>query len=111
MGKKIIAIIRYKFCLTGPIAYFFLSFRLGNGQVVHLAGEGDDDGLKNNITSGNFFTISGVRFNKALVKVDEFFNVAHTSKAKKNNNKDRKLRYCIIHKQPFCFNHYALKLK
>lgn len=71
-------------------AYSHWAVYIGCGQVVHLAGN-EDDGLKNNITSGNFFTVSGVRFNKALVKIDDFFQVADRSKAKKNNGKDRKL--------------------
>ena len=76
----------YPFTLTRVI------FVAGGREVVHLAGD-DNDGLNDNITSGNFFTISGVSFNKAVVKISDFFSVADTSKAKKNNSKDSKLTY------------------
>ena len=79
------------FFLQNKIAEITLLFIPGDGEVVHLAGN-DNDGLRDNITSGNFFTICGVRFNKALVKIDDFLRVAHTSKAMKNNNKDRRLK-------------------
>ena len=75
--------------MKSHIKYLLLCLT-GEGEVVHLAGD-EGDGLKDNITSGNFFTICGARFNKAKVVVDEFLRVADTSKAKKNNGKDRKL--------------------
>lgn len=70
-------------------AYSHWATYIGEGEVVHLAGD-DGDGL--NITSGNFFTICGKRFNKAKVVRDDFFKVADKSKARKNNGKDRKLK-------------------
>ena len=84
-----------------PLTLTRVIFALGGGEVVHLAGD-DNDGLKDNITSGNFFTVSGVRFNKALVKIDDFLHVASTSKAKKNNGKDRKLTYVNL-----CYKHFT----
>ncbi|KAL3870948.1 hypothetical protein ACJMK2_038973 [Sinanodonta woodiana] len=64
---------------------------IGNDKVVHLTG-GDNDGNNGNVNSGHIFTICGQTFNKALVKLDDFCNVALGSKAKVNLNKDRNMR-------------------
>ncbi|KAL3870944.1 hypothetical protein ACJMK2_038972 [Sinanodonta woodiana] len=64
---------------------------IGDEHVVHLSGD-DNDGINGNFDSGHIFTICGQTFNKALVKLEDFWNVALGSKAKVNLNKDRKMR-------------------
>lgn len=71
-------------------AYSHWAVYIGKEEVVHLSGE-DDDGINGRFDSGHFLTISGHRFNKALVKIDKFWDVAEGSKAFKNNSKDKKL--------------------
>ena len=66
-------------------------FGTGNGEIVHLTGN-ENGGMKANINSGHMFTICGRTFNKANVKVDNFWDVTGTSKARKNNDKDRKCK-------------------
>lgn len=61
----------------------------GDEEIVHLAGD-DNDGINANVNSGHVFTICGKGFNKACVKVDNFWDVAGSSRVKKNNNKDKK---------------------
>jgi len=61
----------------------------GGGEVIHLAGD-ENDGLNANLNSGNLFTICGKRFNKAFVRVEDFWAVAGESKAVKNNKRDKK---------------------
>jgi len=62
---------------------------LGDDEVIHLAGN-NNDGLTAGVDSGSLFTICGRTFNKAFVKVDNFWHVAADCKAKKNNEKDKK---------------------
>jgi len=70
---------------------------IGDGKIVHLSGD-DDDGLSANVggklgsVSGSVFTISGVSFEKANVKCDDFWDIARTSKANVNNSKDEYIR-------------------
>jgi len=70
---------------------------IGDGKIIHLSGD-DDDGLSANIggklgsVSGSVFTISGVNFQKAKVKCDDFWDVARQSKANVNNSKDEYIR-------------------
>ncbi|KAK3602554.1 hypothetical protein CHS0354_003807 [Potamilus streckersoni] len=64
---------------------------IGDGKVVHLTGD-ENDGINGNFDSGNLFTICGQRFNKAYVKVEDFWNVVLGSKANINKNKDKKMR-------------------
>jgi hypothetical protein len=68
----------------------FLSFS-GDEKVIHLAGE-ENDGLNANINSASLFTICGRQFNKAFVRVDDFWKVVNDCKVYKNNSKDRKMR-------------------
>lgn len=56
----------------------------------------DNDGINANVNSGSVFTICGKRFKKAMVKIDDFWDVACDSKAYKNNSKDKKFRYVFI---------------
>ena len=46
--------------------------------------------------SGSVFTISGVSFEKANVKCDDFWDIARTSKANVNNSKDEYIRLGIF---------------
>lgn len=64
---------------------------IGDGKIVHLSG-GDNDGINGAFNSGSVFTICGKRFNKAFVKIDNFWEVVLGCNAKKNNGKDRKCR-------------------
>ncbi|KAK7093759.1 phospholipase A and acyltransferase 3-like [Littorina saxatilis] len=62
---------------------------IGDKKVVHLAGD-ENDGINGQIDADKLMTISGQRFGKALVKVENFWNVVDGSRARKNNNKDGK---------------------
>jgi len=70
---------------------------IGDGKIVHLSGD-QDDGLSAGVNahlgsvSGSVFTISGVNFDKAKVKCDDFWDVARKSKADVNNSKDAYIR-------------------
>lgn len=70
---------------------------IGDGKIIHLSGE-DDDGLSATANhhfgsvSGSLFTISGVNFEKAKVKCDDFWDVARKSRADINNSKDQYIR-------------------
>merc|ERR1711990_30953 len=73
---------------------------IGDGKIIHLSGD-DDDGLGASVggaagkfgsVSGAAFTISGVNFEKARVKCDDFWDVARKSKANINNTKDEHIR-------------------
>ncbi|CAC5380346.1 PLA2G16 [Mytilus coruscus] len=64
---------------------------IGNEEIIHLAGD-ENDGINGNFDSGHLFTICGRHFNKANVKIDNFWDVVGTSKAKKNNDKDKKCK-------------------
>jgi len=70
---------------------------IGDGKIIHLSGD-DDDGLSASANShfgsisGSAFTISGVSFQKAKVKCDDFWDVARQSKASINNSKDEYIR-------------------
>lgn len=66
---------------------------VGNDDIVHLAGEDTgNDGINGKIDSGHLFTVCGKRFNKAYAKVDNFWDVVADSRAKINNNKDKKCK-------------------
>ncbi|KAH3868354.1 phospholipase A and acyltransferase 2-like [Dreissena polymorpha] len=54
----------------------------GSSDVIHLAGIGNE-GV--NANSSSVFTICGQRFNKAVVRVDDFWKVAGDSKAYKKS--------------------------
>jgi len=75
---------------------------IGDGKIVHLSGD-DDDGLGASLNnqfgsiSGSVFTVSGVNFNKAKVKCDEFWDVARKSRADVNNSKDNYIRADATH--------------
>ncbi|KAH3868345.1 hypothetical protein DPMN_031488 [Dreissena polymorpha] len=59
----------------------------GRDAVIHLAAD-ENDSVNAHMNSGCFFTICGNRFNKAFVRVDDFWDVAMDSKAYKNNSLD-----------------------
>ncbi|XP_062566176.1 phospholipase A and acyltransferase 3-like [Saccostrea cucullata] len=65
---------------------------VGDEEVVHLTGVDDDDGIDGNSNPSHFFSISGKTYKKAVVKLENFWKVVKDSKAKINNNKDRKYR-------------------
>ncbi|GFN81779.1 hras-like suppressor 3 [Plakobranchus ocellatus] len=71
----------------GPYSHW--AVYLGNEEVVHLAGV-DNDGINAKIRPEHLFTISGVKFNKAAVCIDNFWDVVEDSRAEKNNKGDRK---------------------
>ncbi|KAH3868346.1 hypothetical protein DPMN_031489 [Dreissena polymorpha] len=58
----------------------------GSRKVIHLTGIGNE-GV--NAISGSVFTICGQRFNKAVVRVDDFWEVAGDSKAYKKSSNTR----------------------
>ncbi|XP_076472373.1 phospholipase A and acyltransferase 3-like [Babylonia areolata] len=62
---------------------------IGNEEVVHLSGD-ENDGINAGMEASHFLTISGQRFGKALVKVENFWEVVEGTKAMKNNAKDKK---------------------
>ncbi|KAL3870918.1 hypothetical protein ACJMK2_038946 [Sinanodonta woodiana] len=64
---------------------------IGDEKVVHLTGD-DNDGINGNFDSGNLFTICGRRFNKAYVKVDNFWDVVLGCQARINKSKDKNMR-------------------
>uniref|UniRef100_A0A0B7AVC6 LRAT domain-containing protein n=1 Tax=Arion vulgaris TaxID=1028688 RepID=A0A0B7AVC6_9EUPU len=64
---------------------------LGDEKVAHLAGI-DNDGVNGDIKPEYMFTISGIKYNKAKVCIDNFWDVVLDSKACKNNKKDNKWR-------------------
>ncbi|XP_046566049.1 phospholipase A and acyltransferase 3-like [Haliotis rubra] len=61
---------------------------IGNSEVIHLSGE-DDDGL-GEVDRTHIFTISGVTFDKAIVRRDNFWDVAGDDMVYKNNSNDSK---------------------
>ncbi|XP_046337443.2 phospholipase A and acyltransferase 3-like [Haliotis rufescens] len=61
---------------------------IGNNEVIHLSGE-DDDGL-GDVDRKHIFTISGVTFDKAIVRRDNFWDVVGDDMVYKNNSKDSK---------------------
>lgn len=71
----------------GPYSHW--GVYIGNEEIVHLSGD-ENDGINGQVGLTHFFTISGVRFNKAKVVKENFWKVTADSKAKKNNGKDRK---------------------
>lgn len=83
---------------------------LGEGELVHLAGD-NSDGINGNVNSTHLFTICGRRFSKAFVCLDSFWNVVGDSKAFRNNSKDKKYRYVIINKYARVVSGYHLHLK
>ncbi|BFZ20460.1 hypothetical protein BsWGS_23499 [Bradybaena similaris] len=70
-------------------AYSHWAVYIGDRQVAHLAGE-DNDGIDGCKRPELMFTICGINFNKAKVCIDDFWKVAASSKARKNNTKDEK---------------------
>ncbi|CAG5115504.1 unnamed protein product [Candidula unifasciata] len=72
-------------------AYSHWAVYIGNGRVVHLAGE-DNDGVDACVKPEHMFTVCGAKFGKAKVCIDDFWKVAAGSKARKNNTKDDKWR-------------------
>lgn len=73
----------------GPYSHW--AVYIGNEEVVHLSGD-DNDGINGQVDASHFFTISGQRFGKAIVKVENFWNVVDGTKAKINNTKDKKYK-------------------
>ncbi|KAL8591678.1 hypothetical protein ACOMHN_056794 [Nucella lapillus] len=64
---------------------------IGNEEVVHLSGD-ENDGINGQIDAKHFFTISGQRFGKAIIKVENFWSVVGGTKAEINNTKDKKYK-------------------
>jgi len=67
------------------------NFSKDDGKIIHLAGaDGDMDapGVSCSLT-----TCSGAMLDKAVVRLDEFWNVVGTSLVKINNNQDKKHKY------------------
>ena len=69
------------------------AFLTGDSKIIHVS-FADDNGDGND-TPGNVsgFYISGVNYHKACVKVEDFWDVAKNSRAKKNNGKDQMCKY------------------
>lgn len=61
----------------------------GNEDVIHLAGD-DNDGINAEMHSAHLTSFSGQCFEKAVIRQDNFFDVAGLSKAKRNNDRDGK---------------------
>ncbi|KAK3583605.1 hypothetical protein CHS0354_039427 [Potamilus streckersoni] len=64
---------------------------IGNEEVVHLAGD-PNARSKVNANLSHVLAICGKESTKAIVKRDNFFDVAADSKEKRNNAKDFKVR-------------------
>ena len=64
---------------------------VGDDEIVHLSGI-DVAGTASDSALSNVFTISGIGFKKACAKKENFWEVVGESKAKKNNDKDKKHR-------------------
>lgn len=59
---------------------------IGNSEVVHLVGvEGEKRENQSN-NNGTFFTISGIKYNKAVAKREHVSSVVNTSKFRVNNS-------------------------
>ncbi|KAH9496472.1 Phospholipase A and acyltransferase 2 [Bulinus truncatus] len=61
---------------------------IGFGKIAHLAGE-DDDGIDANMDSIHLFSIGGTSFNKAQIRIDDFWTVVGGDKAYINNSRDK----------------------
>ncbi|XP_069122382.1 phospholipase A and acyltransferase 4-like [Argopecten irradians] len=66
----------------------------GGEEVVHLTGD------LGNASDGGSFSVSGVHYDKAMVKIENFFDVAGGRIAKKNNDKDKGQRASGIFPRP-----------
>ncbi|GFR98446.1 HRAS-like suppressor 3 [Elysia marginata] len=64
---------------------------IGNELISHLAGE-EDDGINAAMRPEYVFTICGVRFNKAKVCLENFWNIVEDCCARKNNQSDKKMQ-------------------
>ncbi|XP_046583670.1 phospholipase A and acyltransferase 3-like isoform X2 [Haliotis rubra] len=62
---------------------------VGNKEVVHLSGV--DGPMGSNLNHS--CTISGVEFDKGIIRKDAFWDVVGDSKVYKNNSKDKKLKH------------------
>ncbi|XP_067662417.1 phospholipase A and acyltransferase 3-like [Haliotis asinina] len=62
---------------------------IGNSEVVHLSGV--DGPIGSDLDQS--FTISGVEFDKGIIRKDAFWDVVGDSKVHKNNSKDTKLKH------------------
>jgi hypothetical protein len=60
----------------------------GGGEIVHLSGI-DVAGTAADSALSNVFTISGIGYEKACVKRENFWNVVGESIVKRNNDKDK----------------------
>ncbi|KAK3763728.1 hypothetical protein RRG08_021400 [Elysia crispata] len=68
-------------------AYSHWGVYIGNELVSHLAGE-EDDGINAAMRPEHLFTISGVKFNKAKVSLQNFWDIVEDCAARKNNKRD-----------------------
>ncbi|KAK0065883.1 HRAS-like suppressor 2 [Biomphalaria pfeifferi] len=64
---------------------------IGQGKIIHLASH-DNAEVKANSNSTHLFSIGGKLFNKAFVRIDDFWKVVGEYKAIINNTLDMKLR-------------------
>ncbi|KAH9488130.1 hypothetical protein Btru_064970 [Bulinus truncatus] len=71
-------------CLYSHWAIYY-----GDGKIVHLVGEDDDDQIDTRFHLKHKFTISGKTFNKAKVCIDDFWDVVGEHKAFINNYDDK----------------------
>ncbi|KAK6980231.1 HRAS-like suppressor 2, partial [Biomphalaria glabrata] len=62
---------------------------IGHGEIVHLAGRGND-GINANVHIGYSFSIAGVQFSKAEICIEDFWIVVDDSKAYIDNSLDSK---------------------
>lgn len=62
----------------------------GDGLVIHMTGDSNESLNASVSNSGCIFTICGQTFEKAYVKIDDFWKVADGSKVYKNNCNDGK---------------------
>ncbi|XP_060589670.1 phospholipase A and acyltransferase 3-like [Ruditapes philippinarum] len=72
------------------VLYSHWAVYAGEEMVIHLTGD-DNSGSSAFSTPGSVFTICGKTFDKARVKLEEFWEVVDGCKCVKNNSKDKKL--------------------
>lgn len=68
----------------------------GNEDAIHMTGN-DNDRVSQQVNPTHLTSFSGHIFNKATIRIDNFFSIAGTSKAKRNNSLDRKKQWVVQH--------------
>ncbi|KAH9508781.1 Phospholipase A and acyltransferase 3 [Bulinus truncatus] len=61
---------------------------IGNGKIIHLAGE-ENDGINGDVRPKHVFTICGQSFDKAKVCIEDFWEVVGDDTAEINNCDDK----------------------